>query len=565
MLPAFTLLASLTLTAPPQRTPDLVEPTDVLELEGIWLFHAGDNPAFARANLDDLDWEQRQLPATTTPWQDRWRGHAWYRLHFVASQQATQSDLLVALGPAREVVEVYINGALVARRGRFGSRPEGGAHVLPLTGIIPANILVSGDNVLAVRMYDPSYKGGLAAGPLLLGAPDAVQQRLGAERYAPMAVRLGLGMLALVLCCAQVMLVRARRNAQETLWIAGAALGLALVHIDGTGILTALVPSLELAIRLPVVASFTAVLCLASFFASRFGDNWARHVAWGRAGLAILGALVLLAPDAVVFLLADPALLLAGVVTTLFAAHLLLQTARRDEKGALPVFASLMVLAVLLLYDGVSPSLSDVWPPSSLIGAVGVVLIAAVVGARQVASESEAAQAHALKARRELDDLSRIGILEGAAMSITTPQRFLETVMHEAARAIEVRRCSLVLAQGTDLVLAAAVGLPKHATSTVVPKEGSVAGTVFREGRPMTDKTLPKDATRTRRVGTYLTDAFISYPVQQGEQVLGVLNVSDRNDGGPFSAEDEIAVAEVAQKLAIVLTRLWPNLDLRRS
>jgi GAF domain-containing protein len=67
---------------------------------------------------------------------------------------------------------------------------------------------------------------------------------------------------------------------------------------------------------------------------------------------------------------------------------------------------------------------------------------------------------------------------------------------------------------------------------------------------------MPKDATRTRRIGTYHTDAFISYPVQNGAQMLGVLNVSDRNDGGAFSADDEIAVAEVATKLAIVLMRL---------
>jgi hypothetical protein len=215
---------------------------------------------------------------------------------------------------------------------------------------------------------------------------------------------------------------------------------------------------------------------------------------------------------------------------------------------------------MLLLYDAIAGSPLDVWPPLSVMGAVGVVVISSLLGARQVATENEAAMAGVLRAQRDSDRYSGIGILDGAAMSITDPQNFLEAVMHEAARAIEVRRCSLVLARDADLVLAAAVGLPKHATNKVVPKEGSIAGAVFRDARPMTDKLLPRDMTLTRRVGTYLTEAFISYPVQQGERVLGVLNVSDRNDGGPFSPDDEIAVAEVAQKLAIVLTRLGVNL-----
>lgn len=536
---------------------DVTDPTSLVDLSGVWQFHADDYPAFSRASLDDLGWEQRQVPTANTRWAFRWAGKAWYRHHFRVSPDAIDYDYMLTLGPAREVAEVYVNGALVAQRGEFGSRPKGGTSVLPLTGISPTGVLVPGDNVLAVRLYDPTWAGGLPAGPILLGPPELVRAEVENERWASLALRIVLALFALGVGIAQIFINRGRKSYRESFWMLGAGFGLALVHAAETGVLTLLLPTLDLATRLPIVAGPLAILCLASYFAARFGGE-SGVFSIGQGVLVTLTALVLLAPDKVVFLVAGPLVLVSALVADLYAAYVLLQAARRAEKGALPVFASLVFLALLIVYDGLTHApASNTWPPLSFIGAVGVLLVSTLVSARQAAMDHDGVIARMLRLEKRLEDHVRTSLLDGTRLAFANPEAFLELVVQEAARALEVRRCSLVLSRGDTLELAAGVGLPKHTVGKQIPKEGSIAGWVFARGEAVIDTRMPEELVTRRRGGSaYNTESFISYPIRTHDRVLGVMNVSDRNNGGAFSQDDEAAVQTTAQNLAVVLTRM---------
>ncbi len=536
------------------RAPDLETPDGVLNLDGVWLFQQGDNPIFARAGLDDLSWEQRPVPTRGTPWAFRWHGSGWYRLHLTVRPEAVGYDLMLTLGPVREAAEVYINGALVGERGRFGTRPAGGSRILPLTAPIPAGVLHTGDNVIAVRLLDPSWDGGVTDGPILLGPAELVRQRLGGRYRLGLAVRIGLALLAIFLAAAQLVGQR-RRTAREAWWMAGAGFGLALWHLGGTGTLTSLLPNLELAARLPAVAGPFAVLCLGSFFASRYGDDRANHVAIGQAVLAVVTGALLLGPDALVYWVAEPALLLSALITTLYAAYLSLRAARRQERDALPVFTSVLALALLIIYDGLLASGNDVWPPPSTVGAVGVLLVTSLLSTRQAAIDRHKLLDRIGRLERRLDDGLRISMLDASVISLSNMREFLQAVVHETGRRLQVRRCSLALAEADCLHVVASVGLPRHAANATIAKEGSIAGWVFTHAQPLTDAVLPPELASSRRSGHYLTDAFVSYPICSAGRVLGVLSVSDRNDAGPFNAEDEAALADIAEKLALVLTR----------
>ncbi len=52
----------------------------VASLDGVWRFHAGDNPAWADPNFDDAQWS---LLRSDTPWAEqgfkKYGGFAWYR------------------------------------------------------------------------------------------------------------------------------------------------------------------------------------------------------------------------------------------------------------------------------------------------------------------------------------------------------------------------------------------------------------------------------------------------------------------------------------------------------
>lgn len=555
-LAAAALAVGLLVGTPSTRAANPDVPPGVTSLAGVWLFHPGDNGAFARPRLDDFGWEQRRLPMDDAPWELRWQGYGWYRYHLQLDHSALGQNTMLTLGPAREVVEVYFNGSLVAERGVFGSRPRGGSRVTQLAVAVPGGLVKAGDNVIALRIYDPSWSGGIATGPLWVGPQTLIRSSIESLDFFALSTRISLGFLAFFLGLASVVVQLGRRSGRDGWWLFGAGLALAALHLGGTGLLTTILPSLTLAVRLPLVANALSILFMASFFAARFGDSTMRIVTTGRAVLLILAAILLLLPDAAVFFVGEPTSLMVALICALYVAHLIAQGARRQEPGALVIFASLIGLVLLMLYDGLTASSTDTLPPISAVGAVGVLLVVTVVAAWQATREHESVLQTMLRLRRRVDGNLAMGILDVTAMSITDSRAFLEVVVQEAAWELQVRRCSLVL-QGDDNVLRvrAGVGLERAAIGAAVPRDEGIAAWVFEHGETVTDGTVPEALKRPGR-GNYLTDAFICQPLTFDGETLGVLSVADRNDSAPFSVSHEIAVSEVASKLALVISRL---------
>lgn len=549
-----------------ETTSEINDTSRVIDLSGVWFFHAGDNPSFARSSADDRTWTPQRIPTDHTAWSKRWKGFGWYRRHVYVGPRAMGTELMLSLGPAREAVEVYMNGTLIMQRGQFGSRFYGEARVLPLYGIIPNGVLKQGENILAVRVYDPSYSSGLPAGPLLLGEPHAVRERIAQAGQAAYLVRLSLAMVALCIAFSLLIIHGGHASpAGEHWWGAGAGISLALVHLAGTGVLTSTLPSMDLALRLSVAAQPFAVLCMASFFAARYDDVGMRRVRLGRLLLLVIAAVAFLAPEEWVFRSIDSVSLLCALVVTLYGAHMLAQGARRQEPGSLPVFATLIALMALIVYDGLIPPASDIMPAMTSIGAVAVLAVASLMASRQLHNEHAQTLATMVRMRKELDGRVWMDILQASASAISRPQEFLDAVTHEIAREMEVRRCSLVLPDvHGNLYIAACIGLPTQARRSSINAGQSVARWVFDRGLPVTSETLPeelqKPASETPR-HTYDTTAFIAHPIKMGEQVLGVLSVTDRNKGGNFLPADDVHVGAVATHLGLVLDRLNLKVD----
>jgi GAF domain-containing protein len=531
---------------------ELQDPSVAVDLSGLWLFRAGDSMAFSQPNMDDDDWDQRRVPGEEVPWSQRFTGHGWYRMHLRATQLAADADLLLALGPAREMVEVYVNGGLVAQRGRFGSRPNGGARVVPLAAPIPSGLLHAGDNVIAVRVYDPSYLGGLVAGPIMIGPPSQIAPRVSATAFRNLSVRLGFAALALVIALGHALIVaRGRQSREELWWTAAAGIALACWHLAGIGIFETFLPNLELALRLPVGMGFISVLSVAQLLALRFGDAESTPVVAARGVLAVLIAAALLLPDAIIFYSERPARLIVALLATLYVAHLAAQASRRQERGALILFVAVMLQAVVIVYDALTATRKETLPPLSASAAVIVLLISTLVSARNNTAEYEETLERMSRLRKRLDDRDVPGVLDTVEATRARPSAWLDVAVREAALRMAVRRCSLVLGQpdGT-LILRAAVGLPTHVQNSPVNSESSIAGYVYRTGTALSRHNLPEDITATRRAGAYLTDAFLSFPVRNQERVLGVLNVSDKDDSSDFSADDEARLAAAAAAIA---------------
>lgn len=552
------LLACLHLAAGAPEASAIAQELRVLD--GVWAFHAGDNASFAQLGLNDGDWRKIRVPTRFNRWGDRWQGLGWYRVHFDVATQYLSGDWMVSLGPARDAVEVYLNGSLIARRGLFGRSPRGGARIAPLVAWVPDTLLRDGDNVLAVRALDVTWDGALATGPVLFGTADKVLAQTRWTGWLAPAIRIILALLCFGVALAQLAMHVGRGIARDVWWLAGAGFALSVALLDGTGVLDATVPSLELATRLPLFASYLAVLALGSYFAMRYDDWGSRTVSVAQVVLASVAGLVLPAPDLVVAFVAQPLLVLAALGVTLYSANLLARAARRQEEGAIPVFVTLIALAGLVVHDGLVSTGVDILPPSTLMGGTAVLLVTVLVSARQAAQEHQRALVSSVRLRRQLENQANVGILAASVMSMTNLDRFFEVVIDEASRDLEVRRCSLVLLdEHGELRIRASVGLPRHATTSRIElNDQSVTGWVLTHGRPLTPASMPPSLSIGRRRTSYVTDAFVSQPIRVQGRAVGVLNVSDRNDGGGFSPMDEIAVEDVADKLAVVLAAVRP-------
>ena len=148
------------------------------DLGGLWQFQLGDDQHWALPTIDDSHWESI---LADSPWgaqgHPSYTGIAWYRRHLEihpASGAAQQYRVLIP--DAEDAYEVYWNGQLIGRDGRFPPHASWDysvfPHSFPLTGATTG--------VLAIRVWKApldifsiAESGGLN-GPPIVGDSEAI-------------------------------------------------------------------------------------------------------------------------------------------------------------------------------------------------------------------------------------------------------------------------------------------------------------------------------------------------------------------------------------------------------
>lgn len=175
--------------------------------------------------------------------------------------------------------------------------------------------------------------------------------------------------------------------------------------------------------------------------------------------------------------------------------------------------------------------------------------------------------------RRQLDDLNaglaaeveqrtrRLRMLYNFSRALNeadSKSEILDLVVDTAKRVTDSRRVSVLLqdADGRHLVCARAVGIDADVASRIrIPITDGVAGKVFTTGKTFVASALPPDAVSENR---YESDAFLSTPLiattlMTRESKLGVLSITDRVDGRPFTPDETECIRSIADSAAIAL------------
>ncbi|MBO7069276.1 MAG: putative Ig domain-containing protein [Bacteroidaceae bacterium] len=148
-------------------------------------FHVGDDASWAGMNVNESTW--RDISNATT-WTSQGvkceNGFAWYRYHVTIPKSLLEkSDLKETvdfnMGKIDDADEVYLNGKLIGKTGRFPADAQGYQSQWSVQRIysVKANsglVKWDADNVLAVRVYNGGDPGGMFSGPVSVRVPNTI-------------------------------------------------------------------------------------------------------------------------------------------------------------------------------------------------------------------------------------------------------------------------------------------------------------------------------------------------------------------------------------------------------
>ncbi len=142
-----------------------------ISLNGLWRFHTGDNPDWAKPDFDDSHWS---LLRSDKSWDQQgykgYTGMAWYRFRV---RGLRKGPLAIYLNPILCSYHIFANGRLI---GIYGDMPPHAAWYGPqgLTFDVPQDGS-STDVAMAIRVWhDPKLDLGGGARGGRLGAPDLI-------------------------------------------------------------------------------------------------------------------------------------------------------------------------------------------------------------------------------------------------------------------------------------------------------------------------------------------------------------------------------------------------------
>ena len=136
---------------------------------------------------------------------------------------------------------------------------------------------------------------------------------------------------------------------------------------------------------------------------------------------------------------------------------------------------------------------------------------------------------------------------------------FLLSIMQTAADIVSAGRGSLLVydGKGENLVVRAAIGKKADFIESAEGKIGDrIAKQVWKSGKPLVVADIGKMGLSPAPADwEYQTGSFISYPLSIGKRRVGVLNVTDKIDGGVFDDTDLKFLKSIAPQLSVAIDR----------
>jgi signal transduction histidine kinase/DNA-binding response OmpR family regulator len=156
--------------------------------------------------------------------------------------------------------------------------------------------------------------------------------------------------------------------------------------------------------------------------------------------------------------------------------------------------------------------------------------------------------------------VAELDALYKAGMSLSTTESLkalLGKIVSEATQVIEAKSGSIMLIQKPEntLTIEAAIGLSSDIVKrTRLELGSSIAGYVAQCGTPLMVEDIEKDARFSHfSKKHYTTRSLLCVPLKVKDKILGVINLSDKKTGNPFTSDDLRLLTTFASQAAMAI------------
>jgi len=161
-----------------------------------------------------------------------------------------------------------------------------------------------------------------------------------------------------------------------------------------------------------------------------------------------------------------------------------------------------------------------------------------------------------LESQKTIDRLQRLVELSGSLNSTLKLDELLDMIIHTATDILDCEAGSILLydEKSDNLFFAAASGGDiKQLSKIPVPIYDSLAGTIFRDDKPIIINVVENDPRHNKEASSKVglqPEALLGVPLKIRERKIGVLEVLNKRDG-LFSKDDAATLAIVASHAAV--------------
>lgn len=156
--------------------------------------------------------------------------------------------------------------------------------------------------------------------------------------------------------------------------------------------------------------------------------------------------------------------------------------------------------------------------------------------------------------------MAELDALYKAAASLSTTESLKELlckIVSEATQVIEAKSGSIMLIQKPEniLTIEASIGLRSDIVKrTRLELGSSIAGYVAQKGTPLMVEDIEKDHRFSHSSKKhYVTRSLLCVPLKVKDKILGVINLSDKVDGHPFTHDDLRLLTTFASQAAMAI------------